>query len=203
MVRRTEAPDKSMTSTTSMIRNGNDNNKPTSTFVPITKPGYLVSMSPSLSHQGQRPRDQVESKFDAPRSIHLRPEHQQQQQHGGSNLHGVNNNVHSSTIELPVSFRPLISCNCLIIPVFLGIWWFWFRRKATSVFHKLRIQDQRHETTAGRATPSHEHCQSTATTATTTTEMPISHGPDSGDSNSWDWEHASWVEEDHDQFSTW
>lgn len=105
--------------------------------------------------------------------------------------------------ELPSAspFRPLISANCLIIPVFFGIWWFWFRRKATSVFQTLLIKDQQQQQ-EGEGEGESKSNSSAQERRSTTTRMPI---PDAG-SKSWD--HASlWAndddDDDHEQFSTW
>ena len=41
----------------------------------------------------------------------------------------------------PHQHRPLVSHSCMIIPVFFGIWWFYFRRKASQVFRKLMVKN--------------------------------------------------------------
>ena len=187
-----------MISTASMFNNSNDDDTPTKTLLPSTMPALLWSMSASFSYQ-QWSRVETASNFDGPsRTVRLK------QQHGSSP--GVEEDA-VSTLELPAS--GMISYNCLIMPVFFGIWWFWFRRKASSVVQTLLlITDQRHNDTSGRDTASSQgQGQSTATRTrtrtTTTTAMPISDGPGSGSSNSWDWEHVSWSKDDYDQFSTW
>ncbi|KAI2512141.1 hypothetical protein MHU86_2228 [Fragilaria crotonensis] len=193
MERRIEAPDMTMTSTAMILNNNNHDDQPTTKSLRITKPALLLSMSASLSYQ-RYPRHETESKFDGPsRNVRLKRRYD-------SHHAGVDQDVSLSTMELPLYFRPIISYNCLIIPVFFGIWWFWFRRKATSVFQTLLIQDQRHNDTARRRTTSHGHDRSTARSSTA---IPIPHGPGGGSSNSWDWEHVSWSKDEHDQFSTW
>jgi hypothetical protein len=88
------------------------------------------------------------------------------------------------TVAVGTPYRPLLAYNCLIIPVFFGIWWYWVRRKANAVLQKLMVKN--------RPDNAHEHDEAT------TTAQPQGRLRSKLDGRDRPWDHVN-----HDSFSTW
>ena len=62
--------------------------------------------------------------------------------HNGIPTSPNDNAYKPNNLDLAISYHPLISCNCLLIPVFIGIWWYWVRRKTNVALQRLSIVKQ-------------------------------------------------------------
>lgn len=93
------------------------------------------------------------------------------------------NDSHNGNSNGIPPYRPLLAYDCLIIPVFFGIWWYWVRRKANAVLQKLMVTNR----------PDPAEDEDSATPA----QQQYYHG---GRRSKPDGRDRPW---DHDTFSTW